>query len=256
MTNLDKIPYQVDTPQAFMWAPGSIWNKDGTTAFMYYFHYYGWENGSQILPEEVCCRLLTSDTPDLSVWHPYSGGDLPDTNVVFRERDDRDFCVFWDERLDLYLIYYCCSGSYRDYPGLHGIVHVRTSKDLVHWSEPVTVMGPPPNDQHGYSESPFVLYRDGYYYLWVSGVDYSHTSLYVSEDPFNFGDAIENRIEDTPGHAPEIASVDGKDYMACSMVSTVPSEYPAAHDLDGIYIQPLQWVAADVGMEQRVTRKP
>ena len=118
------------------------------------------------------------------------------------------------------------------------IVRVRTSKDLLHWSEPITAMGPPPG---GYqcAESPFVLYRDGYYYLWVSGIDYSRVSLYISEDPFNFGDPAANRIEEQPGHAPEIASDKGRDYMACSMVSTVPSATPAAHDLEGILIQHL-----------------
>ncbi len=256
MTLLQKIGYQIESPQAFMWAPGTAWNRDRSTAFLFYFHYFGWEAGVQTLPEKVCCRVLTSVTPGLSTWRPYVGPELSEINMAFRERDDRDFCVFWDDRLNSYLIYYCCSGSYRDYPGLNGIVRVRTSKDLLHWSDPVTVMGPPPNDQHGYSESPFVLYRDGYYYLWVSGVDYSHTSLYVSENPFNFGDAIENKIEDQPGHAPEICSDKGKEYMACSMVSTVPSASPGAHDLEGILIQSLHWVAPEPGMEKRITRNP
>ena len=44
--------------------------------------------------------------------------------------------------------------------------------------------------------------------------------------------------------------------MACSMVSTVPSASPAAHDLDGILIQPLRWDKPDSGMEERVTRQP
>ena len=255
MTLLDKIPCAIPSPQAFMWAPGAVWDRRRTTAYLFYFHYYGWDAGKQNLPEEVCCRVLTSSSPDLAAWHPYSGGELPETNMAFRERDDRDFCVFWDDRLGKYLMYYCCSGSYRGYAGLAGIVRVRTSSDLVHWSDPVTVMGPPPNDQHGYSESPFVLYRDGYYCLWVSGIDYSRTSLYISEDPFNFGDAILNRIEEQPGHAPEIVSEKGKDYMACSMVSTVPSASPAAHDLDGVLIQPLRWEKAGPAMEARVTRK-
>ena len=94
------------------------------------------------------------------------------------------------------------------------------------------------------------------YYLWVSEIDYSRVSLYISEDPFNFGDPAANRIEEQPGHAPEIASSGGRDYMACSMVSTVPSATPAAHDLDGILIQPLRWDKPDRGMEARVTRKP
>jgi hypothetical protein len=174
--------------------------------------------------------------------------------MVFRERDDRDFCVFWDERLDAYLMYYACAGTYPGLPGLNTIVRVRTSKDLLRWSDPTTVMGPPPGYQC--AESPFVLCRDGYYYLWVSGIDYSRVSLYISEDPFNFGDPAANRIEELPGHAPEIVSDRGKDFMACSMVSTKPSASPAAHDLDGILIQPLHWDIPDGGVEKRVIRKP
>ncbi len=249
-----KIYPQIKTPkQAIMWAPGAIWNKDSTTAYMYYFHHYGWEwegevAKAQILPKEGCARLLISDAPDLSSWKPYDGGELPEQNMIFREIDDRDFCVFWDNRIGKYLLYYCSSVSSGS--------KVRTSDDLIHWSEPRTIMTEPAGDPHGYSESPFVLYRDGYYYLWVSGIDYSHTSLYISEDPFNFGDAIANRIEDTPGHAPEIITSSGIDYMACSMVSTYPSKFPSDHDLEGIFIQQLRWEKAEKGMESRITRKP
>lgn len=245
-----KISYQIASPRAFMWAPGIVWSQDNTTAFLFYFHYLG---SSEF--KENCCRLLVSHSPDLAVWQPYDGTSLLEKNMVFREQDDRDFCIFWDDRLNSYLMYYACAGTYPGLPGLNTIIRVRTSKDLLHWSEPVTVMGPPPG---GYqcAESPLVIYRDGYYYLWVSGIDYSRVSLYISEDPLNFGDPAANRIEEQPGHAPEIVSDHGTDYMACSMVSTVPSATPAAHDLDGILIQPLRWDAPDPSMAARVTRKP
>jgi hypothetical protein len=253
MKLLPKIYPQIKTPkQAIMWAPGAIWNKDSTTAYMYYFHHYGWEwegevAKAQILPQEGCARLLVSNSDDLETWKPYDGGELEEQNMIFREIDDRDFCVFWDERIGKYLLYYCSS--------LSSGSKVRTSDDLIHWSAPKTILTEPAGDPHGYSESPFVLYRDGYYYLWVSGIDYSHTSLYISEDPFNFGDAITSKIEDTPGHAPEIVSEKGVDYMACSMVSTYPSKFPSDHDLEGIYIQKLKWENAEKGMEKRITRK-
>ena len=137
--------------------------------------------------------------------------------------------------------------------GLQTIVRVRTSNDLLHWSEPRTVMGPPPGYQC--AESPLVIYRDGYYYLWVSGIDYSRVSLYISEDPFNFGDPAANRIEQQPGHAPEMVSDHGIDYLACSMVSTVPSATPGANDLQGILIQPVRWEKPDDGMAARVIQK-
>ena len=41
MRLLDKIPSQIASPQAFMWAPAAIWNRDRSTAFMFYFHYLG-----------------------------------------------------------------------------------------------------------------------------------------------------------------------------------------------------------------------
>ena len=145
-------------------------------------------------------------------------------------------------------MYYCSS--------LAAGPRVRTSEDLIHWSEPRTVLSAPAGDPHGYAESPFVLYRDGYYYLWVSGIDYSKVALYISENPFDFGDAIANKIEYTPGHAPEIVTENGVDYMACSMVSTFPSTYPAEHDLEGIYIQPLKWEEADESVYSKVTRLP
>jgi hypothetical protein len=37
----DKIPYEIASPQAFMWAPAAIWNRDRATAFLFYFHYLG-----------------------------------------------------------------------------------------------------------------------------------------------------------------------------------------------------------------------
>jgi hypothetical protein len=243
MTFTNKIPYQIASPQAFMWAPAVVWNRARTTAFLYYFHFFG--SYSPVYTNSAS-RLLISDSPDLAAWRPYGGTELLDGNMVFREDGDRDFCVFWDDRLGKYLMYYC---------GAAQGPRARTSNDLLHWSEPANVLRCPSNNPHGYGESPFVLYRDGYYYLWVSGIDYSHTHLYISENPFNFGDAIANSIEETPGHAPECVSDHGKDYMACSMVSTVPSATPAAHDLDGILIQPMRWDTPDPGMEARVTRK-
>jgi hypothetical protein len=243
MRPLPKIGYQIDSPQAIMWAPGMIWNRERTTAYLYYFHYFGGKD-----PAAGCARVLTSTDPDLAHWKPYSGTELAEKNMAFRELDDRDFCVFWDKRLETYLMYFCS--------GEGSGPRVRTSKDLIHWSPGRTVLKDTSASPHGYSESPCVIYRDGYYHLWTSGIDYSHTHLYISEDPFNFGETLANAIETQPGHAVEIITHRGKEYIAGSMLSTVPSATPAGHDLEGIFVQPLKWEAADAGMDSRVTRKP
>ena len=155
LAHLEKIPYQIESPQAYMWAPGAIWNREHTTAFLFYFHYLGGKS-----PEAVCARLLTSKDSDLASWRPYSGTELSEQNMVFREVDDRDFCVFWDDRLGTYLMYYCSGESAGP--------RVRTSKDLLHWSEPAAVLKASSTDPHVYCESPFVLYRDGCYYASIA----------------------------------------------------------------------------------------
>ena len=202
-----------------------------------------WKEALRLVGDgKTLCSDFALIQDKVAQWH-----GIREENMVSREDGDRDFCVFWDARLGEYLMYYYCGAAAG--PG------VRTSRDLLHWSEAATVLQAPPKDPHGYGESPFVLYRDGYYYLWVSGIDYSHTHVYISEDPFNFGDAIANSIEEEPGHAPEIVSDKGMYCMACSMVSTVPSATPAVHNLEGILVQPLRWDNPEFGREARVTRK-
>jgi hypothetical protein len=135
-------------------------------------------------------------------------------------------------------------------------IWMRTSKDLLNWSEHAVVMQPPPHYQA--AESPFVLKRDGLYYLWVSGFDYARMSLYVSEDPAEFGDPADNRIMEQNGHAPEIVSEGGIDYMGCAAIHTnfeEPYNPPGASDLNGVYIQPLRWRAATQHEAGRVVRK-
>src|ERR1039458_5524781 len=129
-------------------------------------------------------------------WLPYGGTHLAEKNMVFRQQDDRDFCVFWDDRLGTYLMYYACAGVYPGLPGLNTIVRVRTSKDLLHWSDPTTVMGPPPG---GYqcAESPLVLYRDGYYYLWVSVKGSVNEIVMFPSGPFDFFYAPHNQVAST-----------------------------------------------------------
>jgi hypothetical protein len=111
----------------------------------------------------------------------------------------------------------------------------------------------------------FVLQRAGYNYLWISSTaDYGVMSLYISTDPINFGDPVANRIEEQSGHASEIVHSEGRDWMACVAIASVRGLDPpnakhdlpiGQHDLEGVYVQPLEWRPATPQMVGKVVRE-
>ena len=128
---------------------------------------------------------------------PLKASTLEDGNILFKEKDCRDPEIDWIEERQTYFLYYVSGAGTAD-PSNPNEVRVRESPDLLHWSEPKTVMLTPPGYQA--AESVFVLKENGLYNLWVSGYDYGRMSLYISEDPMNFGDPVKNRIMDANIH--------------------------------------------------------
>ena len=212
-----------------MWAPFALWKDD--TAYLFYCHRR--KHGT-----ESSMRLLTSQAPGLETWSEYSGGGLAHGNVVFAdELGDRDPCVFWDEDLKCYLMYYACEVEGRNR------VCVKTSSDLFHWANRRVAMECPP----GYvaAESPLIVKTRGRYYMWISGFDYGRMSLYISDDPFSFGHPSTNRVMEQSGHAPEFATQNGVDYIACAAIASKRRGGPPGWcDLGGVYAQPVTWVEA------------
>jgi hypothetical protein len=144
-------------------------------------------------------------------WMMYQGGGRDGDRASMRlaESDDlyrwtrvgntpvfEDFCVARDPMLTRvgaaahrrWALYYTrCEGMTRRVSG----VAFRLSNDLVHWSDAhmvLTLDGTPPLPNSGYTESPFVFERGGYYYLSVSSypVAWDATFLYRSPAPFAF----------------------------------------------------------------------
>ena len=238
-------PYQMlghietgDAQAEHAWAPYAFKGPE-ESVFMYYSHQ---NRGQQEKDKEI--RLLTSCDPLLEVWQPYAGDLLKTGNCVFAEPAARDVCLLYDEKLCCYLMYYIAHtsdcGLLENDSRLPCKVRLRTSQDLYLWSEPVTVMGIPAD--YVVAESPFVLKRNGLYYLWVCGWDSGRMALYISSDPFDFGDPVADLVTEQSGHAPEIVTHDGKDYMACSAVSSkFGYQVPGEHDLKGVYIQEIVW---------------
>jgi hypothetical protein len=111
--------------------------------------------------------------------------------------------------------WYC---YYTAFPGNTGSVFCRTSKDLRNWSESTIVgRGGRTGTAFNSAECPFVVERDGYYYLFRTQRYGEHplTTVYRSPDPLDFG--VENDdyfIRELPVAAPEIILHDGQYYIA------------------------------------------
>lgn len=125
----------------------------------------------------------------------------------------RDPCVI---RIDgtWYLYYAGAKNDDLDQP----VFWARTSDDLIHWSEPRIV-----HDDLSFgagrwdTECPFVVYRDGYYYLFRTEDYYAAgTHVFRSEDPLDFGvgDASRAYVCTFPAGAPELYVVDGIEYVS------------------------------------------
>jgi len=102
-------------------------------------------------------------------------------------------------------------------------IYVRTSTDLIHWSDHSIVHFIDREYLNSYTcESPTVVERGGYYYLFRSGglkteAPFS-VAVYRSEDPMDFGtsgDGSEKRVCYFPAHACEIIiDENGQEYAS------------------------------------------
>lgn len=129
-----------------------------------------------------------------------------------------------------YLCYYCANLLEKDGKG---VIALRTSFDLFNWSDYMVVSAGGSAGSKPYSaECPFVVFLDGYYYLFRnSSYRPPVNHVYRSKDPMDFGvDNDEKKIAVLPAAAPEIIQI-GKQFY----ISTVA-------DLEGgIQVAKLAW---------------
>lgn len=175
----------------------------------YYYMFYG--------PNPL--RLAVSS--DLSTW------DLKGN--LFSDPDGgRDPNV-----LDCDSIYYMVYCSVKS-------VHLRKSIDLVHWSEPETILMTQKFDP----ESPSLIYYNDAFYLFVCPWDgnwdekdiqgaYQHlTNVYYSQDPLHFGVDDEKKIITLSSHAPEVFQDEAGNWYISSV------EWPNR----GVSVDKLEWL--------------
>ncbi len=92
------------------------------------------------------------------------------------------------------------------------VLRIRT-KDFVHFDEPETIMGINDNNFATLLESPFLLERNGLWYLFFTYAHrrYTETIVVVSDNPDHF-DYYENTLTTMFGHGMEVFSYKGKEY--------------------------------------------
>lgn len=194
--------------ETLLWAPHVI-----EYSGLYYMFYTG--GGKQGNAFQM--RLATS--PDLQVW-----SRQPEPLFIdgFEARDP--FVLRLGER---WVMYYTATD---DPDGGNHIVAYRTSDDLRSWSaRAIAYRDEGEGTGAGPTESPFVVARDGGYYLFIGPyADYVSTAVYFSRDPLHFSGEPVAEIE---AHAPEIVQdLDGVEYIT-----------RAGWGQGGVFLARLEW---------------
>jgi hypothetical protein len=186
-------------------------------AGQYYFFYGGHGTGrdadGQPVPPgdpRMACQLCLMTSSDGRHWQRYRS-DLGQSRLFTGPGEARDpFVARFDGQWHLYY-----AGYHNGDPAQAGI-YLRTSDDLLHWSDWRLVLYDHATATGRWShECPQVAYRAGYYYLFRTE-DYAsaRTHVYRSEDPADFGiGTSEKYIGPLAVAAPEIITAAGREYI-------------------------------------------
>jgi arabinan endo-1,5-alpha-L-arabinosidase len=211
----DKKPFALtadwDTwKETHLWAPHVVFNKG-----KYYMYYCS--GGKQNTKYEI--HLATST--DLWTWTRH-----PKNPMVVDGWDARDPMVL---RVgNKWVMYYTATSKPE---GGNHLVAYCTSTDLVKWTKKgVAFLDPSEGTYGGPTESPFVVHRGDYYYLFCGSREgYSTTGVFRSKDPFHF--SVEDQVGSINSHAAEvIQDTDGKWYVS-----------HCGWGQGGLYLAPLYW---------------
>lgn len=201
--------------ETHLWAPHVLRDDDGSYVMAY--HSGGPNDASGI-------RFARS--ADLWKWERLSEGPA-----------FRDICVARDPMLKKFgatwVVYYTRCNSVAEHKS--GVAY-RTSPDLVHWSEPrmAIVLGDTvPMFNSGFTESPFVWEREGWYYLSFTSypVDWDATFVYRSRTPFHFEGGAIARL---PAHAGEWVPASGEGFERGDLFLS-----HAGPGAGGVYLMPV-----------------
>jgi len=200
-----------------LWAPHVI--EDHHTFYMFY-NTGNMQKDAPVTPSWGQLRLAKST--DMKNWERYN------LNPLFSDPGHaRDSYIM--KYKNKYYYYY--TRLYNEVDQRSAIA-VRTGPDLWHWSGPKIVHVQPQKVNWGEdAESPFVVHKNGVFYLFVcrARTRYNRTDVYWSKDPENF--PRENLVCTLPLHAAEVIY----DKKAGWYISNT------GWDKKGLFLAPLKW---------------
>lgn len=206
----------------------------------YYMFYGGYDSGlnadgDTIDPakyyneaeKQIC--LMTSDNGYQWKRHKNAEGL---SRVVLGPGAARDPCIV--QFGDTWYMYYC---GHHNRNRNCGAIYVRTSNDLINWSDwQIAHYDKNSEGKKWLPESPAVVYRKGYYYLFRTHGEKSGCYVYRSKDPMNFGQGDVSSYFVT--HIPQL--------IACEIVKTPKGDEYVSTISDGekygILLAKLKWV--------------
>jgi len=205
------LPYDPKAGETHVWAPYVL--KDGDTYYMFYC-------GGGPAHDKYRIHLATSK--DLNTWERSHANPL-----VVDGYDARDPMVLKVD--DKWVLYYCATSA--PLGGNHNVKAV-TSTDLLHWGNPQEVFShPDKGTMGGPTESPFVVAKDGKYYLFLcTNFGYDQSAAYQSDSAFHW--EFSDEVGKYPAHASEVIQTpDGKWYVS-----------RAGWGKGGVYLAELTWL--------------
>ncbi len=117
------------------------------------------------------------------------------------------------------------------------VLRIKT-KDFINFDNPQTILSINDNNWATLVESPFLLERNGFWYLFFTYAHrrYTETIVVVSDSPDNF-DYYKNTLTTLFGHASEIFNYKNKSYI--SSYGPEDNQYLNQH---GVTLSELRWV--------------
>jgi beta-fructofuranosidase len=203
--------------ESHIWAPHVIHHNG-----VYYMYY------AAGTPDHAAYRMHLATSTDLTTW------TRSPANPLFTDGfDARDPMV---TRVGpQWVMYYTANRTPQG--GNHQVAY-RASTDLVHWSgKQVAFEHPASGTSGGPTESPFVVFRGGWWYLSVCcETGYKDTRVYRSRDPFRFSvNDLAGRID---AHAAEVVT----EPSGATRVTG------AGWGQGGLHVAPLTFTAAQAGV--------